>query len=393
MSQCRTLAVARGNTPDTGNMKLGAALHAHPGRVSRLRERVVRLLALGGVTVDGPNAWDIQVHDPRFFARVLADGSLGLGDSYMDGWWDARDLDGFLYRVLTADLESRVSHWRNALAWLIAVIANQQRGARAFQVGEQHYDLGNDLYECMLDRRMMYSCAYWQNAHTLDDAQESKLELTLGKLGSRPGQHVLDLGCGWGGALKFAAERFGLAGEGVTVSREQAEYARANCRGLPVEIRLQDYRETHGDFDHVFSIGMFEHVGVRNYRKFMRVARRCMRQPGRFLLHTIGHRHSTNHTDPWIDRHIFPNSMIPSRPQIERAIQGIFSIRGWQNIGMHYERTLLAWRANFERSWWRLAARYGERFQRMWLYYLSVSAAAFRARKLEVWQVLLAPCR
>jgi len=372
-------------------MKRAASLEPLQLESGRFRARLERLFAGCGVQIDGPNAWDIQVHHGKFFARVLANGSLGLGESYMDGWWDVRDLDGFIYRLLAANLDEKVKTWRDVLAWLIASLVNLQRRTRAFEVGERHYDLGNEFYEAMLDRRMMYSCAYWDHAHDLDRAQEAKLALTLGKLGLEPGQRVLDVGCGWGGALRYAVEKYGVVGVGVTVAREQAAYARAASQGMPIAIRVQDYRDMHERFDHVFSIGMFEHVGVRNYRRYMQVVRRCLYPGGRFLLHTIGKRQASNHTDPWINRYIFPNSMIPSRGQIEHAISGIFTVSGWQDIGAHYERTLLAWRANFERSWARMAAKYDERFRRMWHYYLSASAAAFRARKLEVWQVLLEP--
>jgi len=372
-------------------MKRAASLEQAPGlRPSRVRARLENLLASCGIDVDGPNAWDIQVHHEDFHARVLADGSLGLGESYMEGWWEVRDLDGFIFRLLVNHVDEKVATWRNALAWLAATLINLQRHSRAFEVGERHYDLGNDFYEAMLDARMMYSCAYWEDAATLDQAQEAKLDLTLGKLGLRPAQRVLDVGCGWGGALQYAAEKYGITGVGVTVAREQAAYARRSCEGLPIAIRLQDYRDMREKFDHAFSIGMFEHVGVRNYRRYMRVVRRCLHPGGRFLLHTIGGFRSTNHTDPWIHRYIFPNSMIPSREQIERAIDGIFTVIGWQSIGAHYERTLLAWRANCERSWARMAD-HDRRFRRMWYYYLSASAAAFRARKLDVWQVLLEP--
>ncbi len=360
-------------------------------RYDRLQRRMRALFGECGIDVDGPNAWDLQVHNDDFYARVLAGGSLGLGESYMDGWWDVRDLDGFFYRLLSARLDERMHQWRDFFAWARAALFNLQRRGRAFQVGERHYDLGNDFYEAMLDRRMIYSCAYWKDAHTLDEAQEAKLSLTLGKLGLKRAQRVLDVGCGWGGALRFAVENFEVTGVGITIAREQAAYARRHCEELPIAIRLQDYREMREKFDHVFSIGMFEHVGVRNYRRYMRAVRRCLHPGGRFLLHTIGGFKSTNHTDPWINRYIFPNSMIPSRAQIERAASGIFSIAGWQSIGEHYERTLLAWRANFERSWSRMASQYDERFRRMWHYYLSSCAGAFRARKLDVWQVLLEP--
>ncbi len=365
--------------------------HSHDSPAGRFRRRIERLFAECGIDIDGPNAWDIQVHNEDFYARVLAKGSLGLGESYMDGWWDVRDLDGFVYRLLAARADERARSWRDALAWLGAALVNHQRGARVFEVARRHYDLGNEFYEAMLDRRMIYSCAYWEGAHTLDDAQEAKLALVLDKLAPRPAQRLLDVGCGWGGALKFAAERYGVTGVGVTIAREQAAYARESCRDLPVAIRLQDYREMREKFDHVFSIGMFEHVGVRNYRRYMKVVRRCLHPGGRFLLHTIGGFRSTNHTDAWIGKYIVPNSMIPSREQIERAIDGIFGILHWQSIGANYERTLLAWRSNLERSWSRLAGRYDERFRRMWHYYLSSCAAAFRARKLDVWQILLSP--
>ncbi len=365
--------------------------HSHDSPAGRFRRRIERLFAECGIDIDGPNAWDIQVHNEDFYARVLAKGSLGLGESYMDGWWDVRDLDGFVYRLLAARADERARSWRDALAWLGAALVNHQRGARVFEVARRHYDLGNEFYEAMLDRRMIYSCAYWEGAHTLDDAQEAKLALVLDKLAPRPAQRLLDVGCGWGGALKFAAERYGVTGVGVTIAREQAAYARESCRDLPVAIRLQDYREMREKFDHVFSIGMFEHVGVRNYRRYMKVVRRCLHPGGRFLLHTIGGFRSTNHTDAWIGKYIFPNSMIPSREQIERAIDGIFGILHWQSIGANYERTLLAWRSNLERSWSRLAGRYDERVRRMWHYYLSSCAAAFRARKLDGGQILLSP--
>lgn len=355
------------------------------------RKTVERLLRECGITPGGPEPTDLQVHDKRFYARVLSQGSLGLGESYMDGWWDAADLDGFVYRLLKARVDRHVRSWRDVAAWVTATVFNLQRRSRAFQVGEQHYDIGNDLYAAMLDPRMMYSCAYWEGVDTLAGAQEAKLDLVFRKLDLRPGQRVLDIGSGWGGALQYAVERYGVQGVGVTVSREQAELARQRCAGLPVEFRLQDYRDLDERFDHLYSIGMFEHVGVKNYRTYMEVAHRCLKPEGRFLLHTIGKAGSSRHTDPWLHRYIFPNSLIPSQEQIARAAEGLFLIQHWQRIGPHYDTTLLAWRDNFERAWPSLKDRYGERFYRMWRYYLSACAASFRAHRNDVWQVLLVP--
>lgn len=357
----------------------------------RPRQIVSRLLTECDIQINGEAPHDIRVRNDEFYARALVNGSLGLGESYMDGWWDTEDLDGFIYRSLSARIDERVWSWRKAAAFLLASAFNLQRRARAFEIGERHYDLGNDLYECMLDPLMIYSWAYWESANTLEDAQRAKLELIFKKLDLKPGQRVLDVGCGWGGALQFAPSQYAVEGVGVTVSQEQAEYARRLCEGQPIAILLKDYRDLRSTFDQIFSIGMFEHVGVKNYRTFMETIRRCLRSEGRFLLHTIGAADATNHSDPCIVKYIFPNSMLPSQRQITCAIDGLFMIDGWQRIGSHYERTLLAWRRNFETHWPRLKATRDERFYRMWRFYLSASAADFRARTINVWQVLLSP--
>jgi cyclopropane-fatty-acyl-phospholipid synthase len=358
---------------------------------ARSRETLTRLFAEGDVHFNGPRATDIQVNDPRFYDRVMADGSIGMGESYMDGWWDAADLDGMITMLLGPRMDQRVRSWRDVASHLLARLANLQRPGRAFQVGEQHYDIGNDLYERMLDRRMIYSCAYWPNAKTLDEAQEAKLDLVFGKLGLAPGQQVLDIGCGWGGSLKYAAEKYGVTGVGITVSKEQAELARANCAGLPIEIRLIDYRELDQQFDHVYSIGMFEHVGPKNYRAYLEVVRRCLKPGGRFLLHTIGSGRwsSKIDIDPWLDKYIFPNAVVPRQSHITAAIEGLFWIEGWQRIGPNYDTTLMAWRDNFQKAWPELSKTRDQRFYRMWNYYLSSVAAGFRSRNADVWQVLM----
>jgi cyclopropane-fatty-acyl-phospholipid synthase len=358
---------------------------------SHAKRRILGLLQECGVTIDGSDPRDIRVLDERLYARVLTDGSLGLGESYMDGWWTVHDLDGFVYRLLAARIDERVRTWRDVTSYCCALLFNLQRRSRAFQVGQRHYDIGNDLYERMLDRRMIYSCGYWHSAMTLEAAQEAKLELVFRKLGLQHGQRILDIGCGWGGALKFAAEQYQVEGVGITISEEQASYARAICIGLPITILLQDYRDLQGSFDHIYSIGMFEHVGVKNYRTYMQTAHRLLRPGGHFLLHTIGAMKSANRTDAWLEKYIFPNSVLPSQRQIAEAIDSLFAIESWQCIGPHYDRTLLAWRTNFEKHWPELSHRRDARFFRMWRFYLSASAASFRARKNDVWQVLLAP--
>ncbi|WP_312709689.1 cyclopropane fatty acyl phospholipid synthase [Stenotrophomonas sp.] len=357
-----------------------------------LQRRVQELLHEAGVQVDGDQPHDIQVHDPHFYTRVMAHGSLGLGESYMDGQWDAGSLDGLLVRLMQAHLDERVHGWREVADALKARLFNLQAGSGSFDVGRRHYDLGNDLYEAMLGRRLVYSCGYWAQAQDLDAAQEAKLDLICRKLRLRPGQRVLDIGCGWGEALKFAAERYGVSGVGITISREQAEYARELCAGLPIEIRLQDYHDVEETFDAILSVGMFEHVGDKNYRGYFEMVRRCLQPDGLFLLHSIGGNLSRHRTDPWIARYIFPNSMLPSAAQITAACEGLFVLEDWHSFGPDYDRTLQAWRANVEAAWPRLDGQcYDERFKRMWRFYLAGSMASFRCRHAQLWQLVLSP--
>jgi cyclopropane-fatty-acyl-phospholipid synthase len=356
------------------------------------RRRVDALLAQAGVHPGGGAPTDPVIHDDRFHRRVLAQGSLGLGESYMEGWWDVPSLDGMLCRLLRDGTDQRVHGLGEILDTIRARLLNLQAGRRAYAVGERHYDLGNDLFEAMLGRRMVYSCGYWRDADDLDRAQEAKLDLVCRKLGLRPGMRVLDIGCGWGEALKFAAERYGISGVGITISQEQADYARELCAGLPIEIRLQDYHEVDERFDAIFSVGMFEHVGDKNYRSYFEMARRCLAADGLFLLHSIGSNLSRHRTDPWIARYIFPNSMLPSAAQITAAYEGLFVLEDWHSFGADYDRTLQAWRANVEAAWPQLdPQRYDERFKRMWRFYLAGSMASFRCRHAQLWQLVLSP--
>jgi cyclopropane-fatty-acyl-phospholipid synthase len=357
----------------------------------RLRDRVQELLAPADVIVDGDRPWDVRVHDDRLFARLLAEGTLGAGESYMDGWWDCEQLDECIARVLRTDFKEAVTPWRDALRLLRAQLTNLQRPGRAFCIGRHHYDIGDDLFSRMLDRRMIYSCAYWRDAATLDEAQEAKLALVCRKLGLERGMRVLDIGCGWGGAAQFAAERYGVSVLGVTVSENQAAHAKERCRGLPVEIRLQDYRQIDGTFDRILSLGMFEHVGGRNHGTFMRVARRLLADDGLFLLHTIGSTQTMDRTDPWTERYIFPNSVLPSLAQIGRAIEHRFVLEDLHSFGPDYDTTLMHWYWNVERFWGELADRYDDRFRRMWRFFLLSSAGGFRARKSQLWQIVLSP--
>ena len=352
------------------------------------RQKAQEILDLADVKINGDRPWDIQVTNEDFYARVLRGGSLALGESYVDGWWEATSLDQFFNKILLANLNKKVANLSTLGYVLAAKIFNKQNISRAFEVGEKHYDLGNDLYRAMLDSRVVYTCGYWKKANNLDEAQEAKLDLVCRKIGLKPGQRVLDIGCGWGSFAKFAAEKYGASVVGITVSKEQLDLANECCKALPVEIRLQDYREINEKFDHIVSLGMFEHVGYKNYRTYMEVADRCLKNGGMFLLHTIGGNISAHATEPWIEKYIFPNSMLPSVAQISKAAEGLFVMEDWHNFGEDYDKTLMAWFANFDTHWPELKSKYGERFYRMWKYYLLSCAGSFRSRRNQLWQIV-----
>lgn len=355
------------------------------------RNLTEQLLNEAEIKINGPNPWDIQIFDERFYKRVITQAELGLGESYMDGYWDVERLDELIYRIVKADLQNKIKRNLKIKMQLAGFyILNMQSRHRAFIVGEKHYDLGNDLFINMLDKRMNYSCGYWKNASNLDEAQENKLELVCKKLDLKPGMKILDIGCGWGAFCKYAAEKYNVHIIGITISKEQVKLATELCRGLPVEIRFQDYREVNDKFDRIVSIGMIEHVGYKNYRKYFEIVEKNLKDDGLFLLHTIGEVRSVKSTDAWTHKYIFPNGMLPSLAQLTKAAEGLFVIEDVHNFGADYDKTLLAWFENFDRNWHKLKDKYSDRFYRMWKYFLLSSAGAFRARnKNQLWQIVL----
>lgn len=348
------------------------------------------MLSKAGITINGPADFDMQVHNEKLYQRVLIGGSLALGEAYMEGWWDVKNLDQFFHKILSSNISSKFNFTLPALqTFLKNSLLNLETKSRSFKVGQQHYDIGNDVYEAMLDKRLVYTCGYWPDTQNLNEAQEAKLDLVCRKIGIKPGQSVLDIGCGWGSFLKFAAEKYQAKGTGVTVSKEQVKLGQALCKDLPVELLLQDYRDLQGQFDHIISLGMFEHVGVKNYRTYMQKAHDLLSDDGLFLLHTIGTDVPMKFVDPWVEKYIFPNSILPAPSQITKAAEGLFVIEDWHNFGADYDKTLMAWFHNFDSAWPKLKDKYGETFYRMWKYYLLSFAGSFRARNLQLWQIVL----
>jgi len=356
---------------------------------SKGKQTIEKILHGADVRIGGSRPGDIQVRNPDFYDRVLAGGSLALGESYMDAWWDCDALDQFFDNILSARLDKTVKKSMDIISAVIrSKLLNPQCSSKAFEIGKRHYDIGNDLFCLMLDKGLNYSCGYWHKAMSLEEAQKNKLDLICRKIGLSPGMKVLDIGCGWGSFAKYAAETYGAEVLGITVSKEQVKLTRERCEGLPVRVELRDYRELDETFDRIVSVGMLEHVGAKNYRTYMTVVHQCLRPDGLFLLHTIGGNSSTFKTDPWIGKYIFPNSMLPSARQITIAAEGLFVQEDWHSFGHYYDKTLMAWYQNFTENWNQIKKVYDERFFRMWSYYLLSCAGSFRARRNQLWQIV-----
>ena len=360
---------------------------------SAVQDSAQKLFDHAGVKFNGDNPWDIQVHNSNLYARILKGGSLGLGESYIDGWWDCEQMDVLFNKVIGADLSQRMG-WQVKLQiagrLLVDMLTNPQTVARAHQVADAHYNLGNDLFEDMLDPTMNYSCGYWKTASNLEQAQIDKMDLICRKLKLSAGMKVLDIGCGWGGLAEYMAREYGVEVDGLTISNEQQALAQKRVKGLPIDIRLQDYRHLTGRYDRIVSVGMFEHVGRKNYRQYFEKATELLDPQGYFLLHTIGTELTGKPTDAFIQKYIFPNGKIPDRFEINDASMDLLRLEDWHNFGPDYDKTLMVWLERFEAAWPELKSNYDERFYRMWRYYLTCCAGYFRCRRGQLWQLVYA---
>jgi cyclopropane-fatty-acyl-phospholipid synthase len=355
-------------------------------------------LAEAGVELNGPRPFDPQIRDDRFYSKLYLAPSLKIGEAYMAGWWECEQLDELFFRIFRHyNNNSLQGKGQLFVQWLWNTFLNLQTRVRAFQVAEQHYNLGNDLYTDMLGETMAYTCGYWKHAETLDQSQYAKFDLVCRKINLKAGENVLELGCGWGSFAKFASENYGCKVTGVNISSEQVAYATRHCSHLPVKIHFCDYRDVevyNKDkilFDKVVSIGLCEHIGPKNYQTFMEIVSQNIREEGLFLLHTIGKNESSLAVDPWIHKYIFPNGMLPSIKFLAEASEGLFVLEDFHNFGADYDKTLMAWHQNFVQNWPRLRSQYDEKFYRMWVFYLLSCAGGFRARGMQLWQMVLSP--
>lgn len=350
------------------------------------------MLKEADIRLNGDRAWDIQVHDERLYDRVVHEGTLGLGEAYMDGWWDCQCIDEMICKAIRAGLEKKVKkNWPALTVLVCANLFNLQSKSRASMVAEQHYNFGNDMFEYMLGPSMNYSCGYWKNAKTLDEAENVKMALICKKLQLKPGMKVLEIGFGWGALSRYMAKNCGVEVTGINVSTEQLAYAKAYTENLPITWLLEDYRSIQGQFDRIVSVGMFEHVGPKNFDVFFDTTLRVLKPDGLFLLHTIGSCCRMGGTDAWINKYIFPNGVIPSMEAITKSLTNRYILEDWHNFGADYDKTLMAWEARFTEGLEKGAFTCTERQQRMFKYYLLICAGAFRARDLQLWQIMLSP--
>lgn len=354
---------------------------------------------------DAERSAAVRVHSPAFLRKFLLGGDLGAGESYMDGDWSADDLPRLAELVFLNQhalaLESplsRLLNWPNDV--LHRLRRNTRTGSR--RNIRAHYDLSNDFFALFLDETMTYSAARFDGQSlSLEDAQREKYRALARRIGLEPGQHVLEIGCGWGGFAEFAARECGAHVTGITVSREQHDFARARLAraglGARTDIRLCDYRDIAGRFDHIVSIEMLEAVGREYWDSFFAACQRVLAPGGRVGLQVI--------TMPdfrfdeyakrcdWIQKYIFPGGLLPSLSELARAAGRVsaLTVTAVGDIGLDYARTLAAWRAAFLRRLPEVRALgFDDRFIRMWDYYLAVCEAAFSTRTLGTMQIVMA---
>jgi cyclopropane-fatty-acyl-phospholipid synthase len=349
-----------------------------------------KALDKAGITINGNRPHDVRINNPRAWIRIFFEGTLGTGESYEDGDWDCDDISELTNILLTAGANRGHTGLTGTLLALAGTFQNQQTVRKSRRVAK-HYNLSPEFYKRVLGDELVYTCGYWKDAATLAEAQRNKLTLVSEKIHLEPGHEVLDVGCGWGSYAEHAVRCYGSKVTGITIAKEQAYYARKRCEGLPARFEIEDYRDHHGTYDRIVSIGMFEQVGPRNFRTFFEKMRSLLKPDGFFLLHTIVG--SEPGGDPWLEKYIFPGGYLPTAAQIEKSIEGLFVSEDVENFGADYDKTLCAWRENLKHAEPELlvSGEYDERFFRRFNYYFGICAGSFRARKNHVKQYVLSP--
>lgn len=350
------------------------------------------LLRQAGIEPNGSSPWDPQIKDDRFYRTVLLKGSVGLGDSYINGWWECADISEFILRIIQSGIHLRVPRLDVLLRKLRFALLDAQDRVRSKRVAEVHYDEDPRIFEIMLGNTNSYTCGRWHGVSTLDAAQEQKMDLLCRKAGLSEGKIVLDIGSGWGGFLAHAAKRCGVRGIGLTISRTQFEYAQKRYSNLPVEFRLEDYRDFNGTVDAVVSICVIEHVGPQHYREYFEKARASLaREDGFFVVQCIFACDRRATMDPWTEKHIFPNGILPTLDRINESTQGVFHLVDQEFFREDYVKTFYAWRENLICHRNEIVEKYGMRYYRKYEYYLSLYVAGFSSGRINVGQFVFSP--
>jgi cyclopropane-fatty-acyl-phospholipid synthase len=326
--------------------------------------------------------------------KILAEGFAGFGEAYMQGILEVEgDLQELLRLGMVAGIAQMRPSGRERLWFFIAHLKSRNTLKGACKNISHHYDLGEDFYSLYLDSYLTYSCAYFKTPDdSLEQAQLNKYDHIARKLMLRSGEKLLDVGCGWGGMLIHAAQRYGIKGLGNTLSRQQYEYANRKIKELglqgQIKVVLDDYRHLTGKFDKLVSIGMFEHVGKEFIHDFMRKAFELLKKGGLGLLHTIG-KETESPGDLWTMRYIFPGGYLPNLPEVAFHMgEAGLSILDVENLRLHYARTLDLWARNFEKNIEKVREMFEETFVRMWRLYLHASPAGFRYAEARIYQIL-----
>ena len=363
-----------------------------------IKRKGIELFKKADVNINGSRPWDIRVYNDKFYSRLLLHGSIALGESYVDGWWDCDAIDQFIYRILKAGMvDIKTGAIKNLgipfvdkLRLIGPIFINRQTKKRSAQDIKYHYSLGNNLFIATLDKRLLYSCGYWKNAKNLDEAQEAKIDLICRKLKLEPKMKLLEIGCGFGGFAKYAADKYGVEVTGITSSEAHSNFAKEYCKESNVKIIHQDYRNIKGKFDRVVCIEMMEHVGYKNHRTFTKQIYDCLKPGGLFLLQSISISISTIKNDPWVDKYIFPGTIALSAKQITTATEDYFYILDWHDFTQDYHSTMIEWFKNFDKNWGKIKNNYDERFYRLWKYYLLCCPGTALAKTHHLWQIVFA---
>lgn len=373
-----------------------------PGNAEKAVRKIVELGGIPETVFD-----HVKVLDESAWFDIITKGNLGIAEGYMHGKIEVDPLPFFRTIMNGTSVGTRRKEGSDYLGLVMQVLSlptmlmgrfvNMQSRELSTRVTKQHYDAGNDLYEVMLGPTMAYTCGYWKGAKNLEEAQKNKFDLILRKLQLKPGMKVADLGCGWGTAAAYMHEHGKADVTAVSLSEQQVKWAKDHLEKPGLKYIWSDYRDIcddpkqAGTFDRIYSIGMLEHVGYKNYEPFFSCVKRLLKPDGLAVVHTIGEPDFVPASDPFLDKYIFPGAVIPALSALTPAFENHFILEDFHNFGYDYALTLAAWSDNAKAFFKKNPTAYTPEFQRMWDYYLRMCEALFELRINQLWHFVLSP--